>query len=86
MKPVIVPLALLLSGCSAAERLLPACDGSADCTAIRCTDYSAQASGYFTASSGSVTGRQVTFYGPVPDNVTVESADCKITTGITPKP
>ena len=76
-----LPILLLLTGCSAAERLLPVCDGETDCAAIRCTDYTAQAVGYFTSSSGSVTGRQVTFYGPVPENTTVEPEDCKITVG-----
>lgn len=79
MRVILLPL--LLTGCSAAERLIPACDGSAECTAIRCTDYSAQAVGYFTSSSGSVTGRQITFYGPIPENITVQAEDCKVTTG-----
>ena len=83
MKGLALPLVLLLSGCAAAGKLVPVCtdETAAECSAIRCTDYALQASGYFTASSGSSQGRQVTFYGPVPENVTVEPEDCRITVG-----
>ena len=75
--------AALLTGCSAVDKLVPTCEdeGVEECSAVRCTDYTAQVTGYFTASSGAVQGRQVTFYGPIPEGTVVEPADCKVTVG-----
>ena len=77
----IILLALLLAGCSNIDKLVPVCtdETTMECSAVRCTEYQTQVAGYFTASSGAVQGRQVTFYGPVPEGVTVDAERCTVT-------
>lgn len=77
MRYLLVIAALSVTACSG--NLLPTCDGTTNCWAARCTDYSGTTGGLMTNTSLAADGRQVTFYGPVPAGVTVDPEDCQVT-------